>query len=194
MSAISKVVYGATTLIDLTSDTVVANKLLSGYTAHGADGEVVAGSCTFDADTSSGTATAGEILATKKAWVQGNEVTGSMTNNGSVTGTISDKTVPYTVPAGYHDGTGTVDIDSTSKSNIAAANIRNGVTILGVIGTYTGEAVPTEVANVTPYTTAQTINPTPGYNFSRVDVAAIAYSETANAGGGLTATIGTVAP
>ena len=35
---VSKVIYGNQTLIDLTSDTVVANKLLDGYTAHGADG------------------------------------------------------------------------------------------------------------------------------------------------------------
>ena len=55
MSAISKVVYGSTTLIDLTSDTVEASKLLSNYTAHGADGELVTGSCTFDADTSDAT-------------------------------------------------------------------------------------------------------------------------------------------
>ena len=41
--AISKVVYGGDTLIDLTEDTVVANKLLSGYTAHGADGEAITG-------------------------------------------------------------------------------------------------------------------------------------------------------
>lgn len=194
MPAISKVIYGTQTLIDLTADTVAADKLLTGYTAHGSDGTAITGACSFDANTSDANATAGEILATKTAYVDGTKLTGSMTNNGAVTGTISNKTVPYTVPAGYHDGTGTVGIDSTSAENIAAGNIRNGVSILGVTGTYQGEAVPTEVANVTPYTTAQTVNPTAGYNFSRVEVAAIAYSETANTGGGLTATIGTVAP
>ena len=35
--AISKVVFGGNTLIDLTQDTVVADKLLQGYTAHGVD-------------------------------------------------------------------------------------------------------------------------------------------------------------
>lgn len=40
---VSKVNYGNTTLIDLTSDTVAANKLMSGYTAHGADGEAIVG-------------------------------------------------------------------------------------------------------------------------------------------------------
>ena len=37
--AINKVVYGSETLIDLTGDTVTADKVLSGYTFHGKDGE-----------------------------------------------------------------------------------------------------------------------------------------------------------
>ena len=41
--AVSKVNYGSTTLIDLTADTVTADKLLAGYTAHGADGEAITG-------------------------------------------------------------------------------------------------------------------------------------------------------
>lgn len=40
---ISKVVYGGETLIDLTSDTVSADKLALGATAHAADGEAVVG-------------------------------------------------------------------------------------------------------------------------------------------------------
>lgn len=42
--AISKVVYGGTTLIDLTADTVAAETLVSGTTAHKADGMAVTGS------------------------------------------------------------------------------------------------------------------------------------------------------
>lgn len=45
--AISKVVYGSNTLIDLTNDTVSADKLLSGYTAHNAKGEGVTGSVAY---------------------------------------------------------------------------------------------------------------------------------------------------
>lgn len=45
--AISKVVFGTDTLIDLTSDTVEANKVLSGYTAHKADGTAITGNVTF---------------------------------------------------------------------------------------------------------------------------------------------------
>ncbi len=42
--AVSKVVYGTTVLVDLTSDTVNANNLLSGATAHSANGNAVTGS------------------------------------------------------------------------------------------------------------------------------------------------------
>lgn len=41
--AINKVVYGSTTLIDLTSDTVTADSLLSGKTAHGKSGDIING-------------------------------------------------------------------------------------------------------------------------------------------------------
>lgn len=41
--SVSKVVYGDTTLIDISNDTVTADKLLSGYTSHGADGEQITG-------------------------------------------------------------------------------------------------------------------------------------------------------
>lgn len=44
--AVSKVVYGGNTLIDLTGDTVAADKLLSGYTAHDAAGNAITGTAT----------------------------------------------------------------------------------------------------------------------------------------------------
>lgn len=41
--AYNKVIYGGNTLIDLTSDTVAADKLLQGYTAHDKAGAQVTG-------------------------------------------------------------------------------------------------------------------------------------------------------
>ena len=40
---INKVQYGNTTLIDLTSDTVTADKLMQGYTAHDRTGALITG-------------------------------------------------------------------------------------------------------------------------------------------------------
>ena len=195
MSAISKVVYGNTTLIDLTSDTVEASKLLSGYTAHGRDGEAVTGTCTFDADTSDATAQAADILIGETAYVNGSKITGSMPNRGAVTLTIDDVNDEVAIQNGYHDGSGVAKLDTTEKAKIIASNIKDGVTILGVLGTYTGEGVTAQTKSATPYTTAQTILPDSGYDYlAEVDIAAISYVETQNAAGGVTVTIGTVAP
>lgn len=68
----------------------------------------------------------------------GQVVAGTMTNNGAVTGTISTKAGTYTVPAGYHSGSGKVSISSTEQNKIIASNIKSGVSILGVTGTYSG--------------------------------------------------------
>lgn len=90
-------------------------------------------------DTASADAAAGDILATKKAYGASGEVTGSMANNGSTSGTISTKAGTVTIPAGYTTG-GTVSISSTEQAKIIASNIKSGVTLLGVAGSL---ALPT---------------------------------------------------
>ena len=193
---ISKVVYGNETLIDLTDDTVTAAALLSGYTAHGADGAPITGSCQYDADTKDATATANDILSGKTAYKNGAKITGSMTNVGKQTSVLADKSVPVSITAGYHDGSGTVALDSTSAAALIADNVRQGITILGVTGTMSGsEDVKATSLSATPYTAAATYLPSDlgDYNyFSQVTVNAIAYSTASNPGGGITATIGTV--
>lgn len=188
----NKVIYGGDTLIDLTSDTVTASDLAYGKTAHDKSGAVITGTNTYDADTSDANAVAAEILATKTAYVNGSKVTGSMPNRGAITGTISTKTEEYTVPQGYHDGSGKVSIASAEQAKIIAANIRQGITILGVEGTMSGtEDVTAESVSMTPSTVSQTRTPGEGYNYiSQVVVAAIPYVETDNSAGGVTVTIG----
>ncbi len=190
--AVSKVIYGGTTLIDLTTDTVTADKLLTGITAHGKDGELIEGTCSFDANTQDATASASEILTGKTAYNKGAKITGTMKNNGSVKGKITTKAGKYTVPQGYHDGSGTVDIDSTEQAKLIPANIREGITILGVQGEMTGtEDARPQSKTVTPTTSQQTILPDEGYNYlSQVVVNAIPYSESDNSAGGKTVTIG----
>lgn len=192
---INKVIYGNDTLIDLTGDTITASDLLYGKTAHDKSGATITGQCTFDSDTTDADASASEILATKTAYVNKTKVTGSMPNRGAVTGTISTKAGTYSIQNGYHDGSGTVGISSAEQAKIIAENIKDGVEILGVTGTYTGEGVTAQAKTATPYTTQQVILPDSGYDYlSQVTVNAIAYEETDNVAGGKTATIGTVAP
>ena len=189
--AISKVIYGGETLIDLTADTVTADKLLKGAKAHGADGEVINGACTYDANTQDATASEAEILVGKTAYNKANKVTGTMKNNGAVSGKISTKAGKYTVPQGYHDGSGTVQIDSTEQAKLTPSNIREGVTILGVAGSMSpNEGEKAQEKTVTPSTQTQTVIPDDGYTcLSSVTVNAIHYVESDNSAGGKTVTI-----
>ena len=191
--AYNKVIYGNQTLIDLTSDTATPDKVLKTYTFHKADGTIGTGSCEYDVDSSSATAAVAEVLATKTFAKNGSILTGTMPNRGGVTGTISTKAGTYSIQQGYHDGSGSVAIDSTEQAKIIATNIRQGVTILGVEGSMSGtEDVNAQSKSVTPSASQQTVLPdSPTYNYlSQVTVAAIPYVETENAAGGLTVTIG----
>lgn len=189
---VSKVVLSnGTTLIDLTGDTATAATVLSGSTFHDKSGAPVTGTCTYDSDTSEDTAAVGEILSGKTAHARGALLTGTMTNNGGVTGTISTKAGQYTIAQGYHDGSGKVSISSTEQAKIIAGNIKSGISILGVTGTYSGEAITAQSKSATPTWSQQTIQPDSGYDYlSAVTVAAIPIAYSDNSAGGQTVTIG----
>ena len=188
----SKVIFNGDVLMDLTGDTVTADKLLKGITAHGKDGAPITGTCDWDAATGDATAAAAEILTGKTAYVKGKKVTGTMPNRGAVAGKISTKAGAYTVPQGYHDGSGKVTIDSTEQAKLIPTNIREGVTVLGVEGTMSGsEDMKPQSKSVTPKASAQTVLPDEDYNcLSQVEVAAIPYAVSDNTSGGKTVTIG----
>lgn len=198
---VNKVIYYGETLIDISVDTVAAADVQSGKYFHLPTGERVQGTCTYDADTSDATALAGEILSGKSAYVNGNKISGSMPNIGQQESAISAVAQSVQIQEGYHDGSGSVAINSTEQAKIVAGNIKSGVQILGVTGSYTGDEIAQEhstVGSATPGTTAQVILPS-SYNvdpdddylyFTQFTVNAIPYTETSNAAGGYTVTIG----
>ena len=124
-------------------------------------------SVTSLSDDTSANATAGYILTGYNAWVNGSNVSGSMANQGNVSQSLAANG-SYTIPAGWHAGAGVVNqslatqgavnvtpgtanktacaanrwttgsIIILGSSSLVASNIRNGVTIFGVRGTYYG--------------------------------------------------------
>lgn len=189
--AINKVIYGGNTLIDLTGDTITPDKMLSGYTAHDKSGTVIEGTCTFDVDSTDATVTKAEMLDGKTAYARGGKVVGTMKNNGAVSGNIASRDEVFTVPIGYHDGSGIVGIDDTEKAKIVPGNIKQGISILGITGTCEPSSeVTAQSKTITPSATKQTVLPDDGVDYlSQVVVNPIAYVESANSAGGTTVTI-----
>ena len=189
--ATNKVVYGNTVLIDLTADTITADKILANYTAHDASGTMITGTCEYDVNSQDATITVAEMLTGKTAYARGTKLAGTMPNNGAVSLTISDVTDEVAIAQGYHDGSGKVKILDTEAAKLIASNIKQGITILGVTGTLEpSSSVTVQAKTATPSTSKQTILPDSGYDYlSQVTIDAISYVETQNAAGGTTVTI-----
>lgn len=148
-------------------------------------------------DTDSGDALAGDIRSGKKAWVDGNEVTGSVPEKAAADVTVSGKTV--TVPAGIYDAqvaksvadgsvtpTATVagdeigdtisdyEIDVTPGATVGAGYVSGNKT-----GTVVKKYIQVEDKTATPSTAAQDITPTSGKLLKKVHVNAVDVSATA---------------
>lgn len=83
---INKVIVGKETKLDLTADTVTPDKLAEGITAHDKSGAPIVGTSTKDVDSSDATASVAEVLKGKTFYARSAKLTGTMPNNGAVSG------------------------------------------------------------------------------------------------------------
>lgn len=108
-------------------------------------------------DTTQATAEAGDILLGETAFVGGVEVTGTMPNNGSVTDTLDAEKPSVTIAAGYHDGTGAINIVPETKSATPTKEAQNITPTTGkVLTKVTVAAIPPEYITTDDATAAAT--------------------------------------
>ena len=98
-------------------------------------------------------ATAGDVLAGKTiVTANGTEVEGTMTNNGAVSVSLDATTnnQSYTVPAGYHNGSGAVSITLEEKSATPTTSSQNITPTSGkVLSKVTVAAIPAQYGDTT---------------------------------------------
>lgn len=97
------------------------------------------------------TATAADVLANKTiVTATGESVAGTMANNGAVSQVLSGAKTSYTVPAGYHNGAGTVSIDVETKTTTPTEEAQDIVPTSGkVLTKVTVDKIPAKFGDVT---------------------------------------------
>lgn len=184
------VLSDGTVLIDLTMDDVKPEHVQKGIKFHDKTGAEKTGTNTKTVDASNVTAEPAEVLA-GETFGRGNEVaTGTMPNNSGQDVLVTSKS-GTSIPRGYYDGAGTAKISEEDAAKIVPANIKEGVTILGVTGSFGADDISSQSKEVTPTFDDQQVAPDNGYAFlSGVLVKAIPVLRQNNQAGGVTVTIG----
>ena len=144
--------------VSMSLETKTATPTTSKQTVSPTEGKVLS-SVTVEAipaqyvDTSNATAAADELLDGATAYVDGELVEGTMPNNGAVTKTLDATTASYTVPAGYHNGTGTVSVSLETKSATPTKSPQTISPTTGkLLSSVSVEAIPAAYQDVTGVT------------------------------------------
>ncbi|WMJ78514.1 MULTISPECIES: phage tail protein [unclassified Sedimentibacter] len=87
-----------------------------------------------------GTATVSEVLSGKTIGTDDGLVNGTMPNRGAVNQNLTAEAQEYTIPQGYHNGLGKIKAVITG---LVASVIKAGVTVGGILGTFTNDATAT---------------------------------------------------
>lgn len=104
-------------------------------------------------DTTDADAVASQVLTGKKFVNSTGTVTGTMANNGAVSQTLSTTSTQYTVPQGYHSGSGTVKIVTEDRAFTPAATAQTAYATAGkVINKVTVNAIPAPYYDVSGVT------------------------------------------
>lgn len=178
-------------IMDLTQDDVKPEYVQKDIWFHDKTGKRQQGTNTKTVDASAVTAEAADVLA-PKTFGKGNEVAvGTMPDNSGKDVVISNKT-GTSVPYGYSDGSGKARLSDDDLAKLIPENIKEGITILEVVGTYGAGDMSAISKEVTPTFEEKVYNPSDdGVTFySSVKVNAIKITRTDNEAGGVTVTIG----
>lgn len=105
-------------------------------------------------DVSSVDTTAADVLAGKKFVIADGTLTaGTMPNNGAVTKALDTTTTSYTIPKGYHSGSGKVSITTETKTATPTKSAQNITPTSGkVLSKVTVNAIPAAYQDVTGVT------------------------------------------
>ena len=177
-------------LLDLTQDDVKPEHVQKDIYFHDKTGARKQGTNTKTVDASNATAEAAEVLV-GRTFGKGNEMqTGTMPDNSGQSIEISSLG-GTPIPKGYSDGSSVAKLSDAEIAKLVAGNIKEGVSILGVMGEFGADDFSSQSKTVTPTFEKQVINPDEGYAFlSSVEVEAIKVDRKDNEAGGVTATIG----